>query len=178
MLSRRTLLTAGAVSVFFFSKPSAAARVVAPERRIFLTNPHTGEIFRDVYFAEGRYIPEAFRRIDRLMRDHNNDEVADIDPALIDLLARLRRKVGFAQPIHVTSGYRSPRTNAAARRRNPHVARNSYHMQGKAVDIRVPGFSLSKLRRAAIELKAGGVGTYPRASFLHLDVGPVRVWST
>jgi len=90
----------------------------------------------------------------------------------------LRQKVGFVKPIQVNSGYRSPRSNAAARRRNRHVARNSLHMQGKAVDITVPGFNLAKLRRAAIELQAGGVGTYPDAHFLHLDVGPVRVWSS
>jgi uncharacterized protein YcbK (DUF882 family) len=177
MLSRRTLLTTGIASVFFISKPSLA-RVATPERRIFLANPHTGDVFRDVYYADGRYLPDALKEIDVLMRDHNNDEVTDIDPELIDLLARLRSKIGIAQPIQVTSGYRSPRTNAAARRRNRHVARNSYHMQGKAVDIRVPGFNLSRLRRAAVELRAGGVGTYPNASFLHLDVGPVRVWST
>lgn len=178
MLSRRALLTTGLAATFLVGKPSFAARVAMPARRIFLANPHTGDVFHDVYFADGAYIPEAFQGIDRLMRDHNNDEVADIDPALIDLLAGLRTKVGFAQPIQVTSGYRSPRSNAAARRGNRHVARNSYHMQGKAVDIRVPGFNLSRLRRAAIELKAGGVGTYPNAGFLHLDVGPVRVWST
>jgi uncharacterized protein YcbK (DUF882 family) len=177
MLSRRTLLTTGIASAFLISKPSLAG-VVMPERRIFLANPHTGDVFHDVYFSNGRYIPAALKEIDRLMRDYNNDEVADIDPDLIDLLARLRNKIGFAQPIQITSGYRSPRTNAAARRHNSHVARNSYHMQGKAVDIRVPGFNLSRLRRAAIELKGGGVGTYPNEGFLHLDVGPVRAWST
>ncbi len=176
-MSRRTLLTTGIASAFVISKPSLA-RVAIPERRIFLANPHTGEMFRDVYFADGQYIPDALKEIDLLMRDHNNDEVADIDPELIDVLARLRSKVGFAQPIQVTSGYRSPKTNAAARRSNRHVARNSYHMQGKAVDIRVPGFNVGRLRRAAVELRAGGVGSYADSSILHLDVGPVRVWTT
>jgi uncharacterized protein YcbK (DUF882 family) len=177
MLNRRTLLTTGLASTFFICKPSLA-RAAPPVRRIFLANPHTGEMFHDVYFADGQYIPDSLRSIDILMRDHNNDEVTDIDPGLIDLLARLRTKIGFAQPIQVTSGYRSPKTNAAARRHNRHVARNSFHMQGKAVDIRVPGFNLSRLRRAAIELQAGGVGTYPDVGILHLDVGPVRAWST
>jgi uncharacterized protein YcbK (DUF882 family) len=176
MLDRRTLLIAGAASAFFF-KPSLAA-VMVPERKVFLANPHTGETFHDIYWAEGDYIPESLRSIDVLMRDHNNDEITQIDRDLIDLLARLRSKLGVAQPVQVTSGYRSPRTNAAVRQRNSHVARNSYHMQGKAVDIRIPSFNLSKLRRAAIELQAGGVGTYPNASFLHLDVGPVRVWTS
>jgi uncharacterized protein YcbK (DUF882 family) len=175
MLDRRALLMTGAAA-FVVSKPVRALAV--PERKIFLANPYTGETFHDVYWAEGDYISESLRDIDKLMRDHRTDEVRHIDPELIDLLARLRQKVGFVKPIQVNSGYRSPRSNAVARRRNRHVARNSLHMQGKAVDISVPGFNLGKLRRAAIELEAGGVGSYPQATFLHLDVGPVRVWSS
>jgi uncharacterized protein YcbK (DUF882 family) len=175
MLHRRAFLMTGVAAAFVISKPARA--IVWPERKIFLANPYTGETFHDIYWLDGEYIPESLRSIDRLMRDHRTDEIRRIDPALIDLLARLRQKVGFAKPIQVNSGYRSPRTNAAARRRNSHVARNSYHMHGKAVDISVPGFSLGKLRRAAIELQAGGVGSYANTSFVHLDVGPVRVWN-
>jgi uncharacterized protein YcbK (DUF882 family) len=176
MLGRRAFLMTGAAAAFAVNKPARA--LVLPERKIFLANPYTGETFHDVYWAEGGYISESLRDIDKLMRDHRTDEVRRIDPELIDLLARLRQKVGFVKPIQVNSGYRSPRSNAVARRGNRHVARNSLHMQGKAVDISVSGFNLSRLRRAAIELKAGGVGTYPQATFLHLDVGPVRVWSS
>jgi uncharacterized protein YcbK (DUF882 family) len=176
MLARRAFLMTGAAAAFVVVKPAQA--LVWPERKVFLANPYTGETFHDVYWADGDYIPDALRGIDRLMRDHRTDEVRHIDPELIDLLARLRQKVGFVRPIQVNSGYRSPKTNAAARRRNRHVARNSLHMEGKAVDISVPGFNLAKLRRAAIDLQAGGVGTYPDAHFLHLDVGPVRVWTS
>jgi uncharacterized protein YcbK (DUF882 family) len=175
MLGRRAFLVTGAAA-FVVSKPARA--LAWPERKIFLANPYTGETFHDIYWADGGYIAESLRDIDKLMRDHRTDEVRHIDPDLIDLLAQLRQKVGFVKPIQVNSGYRSPRSNAVARRRNRHVARNSLHMQGKAVDISVPGFNLSRLRRAAIELKAGGVGSYPQATFLHLDVGPVRVWSS
>jgi uncharacterized protein YcbK (DUF882 family) len=177
MLNRRMFVTAGAASAFIILRP-AVARAVPSVRKVFLANPHTGDAFHDAYWEEGEYIPEALSRIDLLMRDFHNDQVKPIDPDLIDLLARLRTRLGIAHPIQVMSGYRSPQTNAAARRRNSHVARNSYHIQGKAVDIRVPGFNLSKLRRAAIDLRGGGVGTYPKASFLHLDVGPYRVWSS
>jgi uncharacterized protein YcbK (DUF882 family) len=170
-------VVAGAAASFTILRPSVA-RAVPSVRKVFLANPHTGDAFHDVYWEEGEYIPDALARIDLLMRDFHNDQVRHIDPELIDLLARLRTRLGIAHPVQVMSGYRSPQTNAAARRRNRHVARNSYHMQGKAVDIRVPGFNLSKLRRAAIDLRAGGVGTYPNASFLHLDVGPYRVWSS
>jgi uncharacterized protein YcbK (DUF882 family) len=176
MLDRRALLMTGAATAFVVSKPAAA--LVWPERKIFLANPYTGETFHDIYWVDGDYVPESLRSIDVLMRDHTTDEISHIAPELIDVLARLRQKVGFVKPIQVNSGYRSPRTNAAARRRNSHVARNSFHMQGMAVDITVPGFNLAKLRRAAIDLQAGGVGTYPGARFLHLDVGPVRVWTS
>lgn len=175
MLDRRAFLFSGATA-FLVSKSANA--LVWPERKIFLANPHTGETFHDIYWADGGYIPESLHNIDVLMRDHQTDEVRHIVPELIDVLARLRQKVGFVKPIQVNSGYRSPRTNAAVRRRNRHVARNSFHMHGMAVDISVPGFNLAKLRRAAIDLQAGGVGSYPDAHFLHIDVGPVRVWTS
>jgi uncharacterized protein YcbK (DUF882 family) len=176
MLDRRAFLMSGAAAAFAVTKPAKA--LVWPERKIFLANPHTGETFHDIYWADGKYIPESLKSIDFLMRDHLTGDVEQIAPELIDLLVRLRQKIGFVKPIQVNSGYRSPRTNAAERRYNRHVARNSFHMQGMAVDITVPGFNLSKLRRAAIDLQAGGVGTYPDAHFVHLDVGPVRVWTS
>jgi uncharacterized protein YcbK (DUF882 family) len=56
------------------------------------------------------------------------------------------------------------------------VARNSLHMQGKAADIIEPGYSVRQMRAAAISLQGGGVGTYRRSRFIHVDTGPVRVW--
>jgi uncharacterized protein YcbK (DUF882 family) len=49
-------------------------------------------------------------------------------------------------------------------------------MSGKAVDIRIPGCDLSRLRRAAMTQKRGGVGFYPESNFIHLDTGRVRFW--
>lgn len=174
MLNRRHLLLTGAASALCIMHPATAR--LAPERKIFLENTHTGESFHDVYWADGDYVAEALSRLNVLLRDHRTDEVTEIDPALIDTLARLRLRIETAKPIEITSAYRSPETNAAVRRRNRHAALNSFHMHGKAVDIQIPGMSVSRLRRAAISLKAGGVGTYPDANFVHLDVGPVRVW--
>jgi uncharacterized protein YcbK (DUF882 family) len=56
------------------------------------------------------------------------------------------------------------------------VASKSLHLQGKAVDIRLPGCKLPLLHRAAMELKGGGVGYYPGPNFVHIDVGRVRYW--
>ena len=176
LLGRRRAVGFGiAVAILSLSRPATAA-VQARPRRIHLVNPHTGENFRDIYHENGAYLPDALRQLNLLLRDHANDKVHAIDPALIDLLADLQRRIDLAQPFHVVSAYRSPETNAAARRRNRHVAPNSLHMRGKAVDVAVPDLNIQVLRHAAIAMRAGGVGAYPRANFVHLDVGPVRTW--
>jgi uncharacterized protein YcbK (DUF882 family) len=52
-------------------------------------------------------------------------------------------------------------TNSMLREAAAGVARNSYHMQAMALDIRLPGGRVSDLYRAARSLGAGGVGYYP-----------------
>ena len=78
--------------------------------------------------------------------------------------------------LHVVSGYRSPKTNARLRKRRKGVASNSQHMYGKAADFFIPGRRLSTVRKAALSLRSGGVGYYPRSNFIHVDSGPVRSW--
>ncbi|MGA8310925.1 MAG: DUF882 domain-containing protein [Terriglobales bacterium] len=56
------------------------------------------------------------------------------------------------------------------------VAAHSLHMQGEAIDIRIPGIATSKLRDVALSLHRGGVGFYPQSEFVHVDVGRVRQW--
>ena len=70
-------------------------------------------------------------------------------------------------------------TNALLRERggsHAGVASHSLHMDGKAIDIRIPGVSLDHLRGAARSLKLGGVGYYPSSNFVHVDTGRVRFW--
>lgn len=175
-LGRRRFIALGvSAAIVSLSKP-ANAHLTAPPRRIYLLNAHTGESFRDIYYEKGAYLPDALRELKILLRDHANDKIHEIDPLLIDLLADLRSRLKLTQPFHVVSAYRSPETNAAARRRNRNVARNSLHMHGMAVDVRVPDLDTQILRRAAVAMQAGGVGLYPRSNFVHLDVGPVRTW--
>jgi uncharacterized protein YcbK (DUF882 family) len=49
-------------------------------------------------------------------------------------------------------------------------------MQGKAIDVALPGCDFAKLNSAALTVRAGGVGYYPKSGFLHIDTGPVRSW--
>lgn len=177
-ISRRGLFgfAAGACSLLLINKPAQAARVLLPERRLFVTRAHAGESFNGVFWAAGQYDHDALTRIKRLFRDANDNSFHQIDTQLIELMARMQRTLDTRQAMEIVSGYRSPRSNAIARRADRRVAVNSYHMQGKAVDIRVQGKSLPQLRRAAESLRAGGVGTYRNRDFLHIDVGPVRSW--
>jgi uncharacterized protein YcbK (DUF882 family) len=146
------------------------------DRKLALYSQRNGEGVEIEYCQDGVYDPEALLVIDRLLRDPFNGDVKAIDPKLLDLLFELRAKVGATGPFTVLCGYRSPGTNAAMRRRNPGVAEQSFHMEGKAVDIRLPGVPLAVLGKAARDMKAGGVGYYPRSGFIHVDVGPVRTW--
>jgi len=85
-------------------------------------------------------------------------------------------QLGSGDTFHVISGYRSPETNQMLAERSDGVARHSLHMDGKAIDIRIPGRDLTHLRDAALNLRSGGVGFYPGSQFVHVDIGRVRKW--
>jgi len=146
------------------------------ERKLHLYSTNTGETFNRVYWADGEYIPEALEEVNYLMRDYRANLVKEINPNLLDLLYNLNQKLENGSPFHVISGYRSPKTNAALRKRNRRVARNSLHMSGMAVDLRVPDVHVKHLCNAALEMRCGGVGYYAKRGFVHLDVGDVRTW--
>lgn len=174
-LTRRHLLAVGAGAlVGFAATPSWALVHKAGERSLSLEHPNTSESVKTVYWADGRYVPQALREISRLLRDYRTDEVKPIDPRLLDLLFALRYQLDTNKPFEVVSGYRSPETNALLRRHSRGVARNSLHIQGKAIDIRLAGYKPSQIGRAAREMRRGGVGFYRH--FVHVDVGEFRTW--
>ena len=146
------------------------------ERAIAFHNLHTGERLETVYWADGAYLGENLGAIDRVLRDHRTGEVTRMDPKLMDLLYSLRRNVDSDAAFQIISGYRSPKTNALLRGKSRGVAKRSLHMQGRAIDLALPGRDLKGLRKAALAMKAGGVGYYPKPGFLHLDTGRVRFW--
>ena len=129
-----------------------------------------------MYREGGKYLDDALAAIDHLLRDHRTDDVVPIDRALLDNLASLREMLDTTEPFHVISGYRSPATNAKLAAASDGVARKSLHLQGRAIDIRMPGRELEQVRRAALAMNAGGVGYYRRSDFVHLDTGRVRTW--
>ena len=145
-------------------------------RRLHVVNPHTGESFRDVYWADGAYIEDATADLGWLMRDYHVDRTVQIDPALFDVLHRISERLGHPGPVELMSGYRTPETNARLRREGRRAAKHSFHLQGKAADIRIPGVGAGTLRRAAFAAGAGGIGCYPGAGFVHVDTRTSRTW--
>jgi len=141
---------------------------------------HTGESIDIVYRIGDTYIPDALDQLNHFLRDHRTDEVTQYDPREFDLLHNLMARLGRPNGVvDVVCGYRTAETNELLRDEGPHtgVAEHSQHIEGHAIDIRVPGVSTAQLRNAALSLDAGGVGYYPRSKFVHVDVGPVREWS-
>lgn len=176
---RRGFLKSGlfvSAALGFWTPSLANAAKPGTGREMRLVNIHTGEKFRGEYWYNGKYLPDAFGEIKALMRDHRSNEKFPIDPRLMDILYVLRHRLDSANPFEVFSGYRSPTTNAKLRRLTNGVARNSLHMTGQAMDLNLPGMSLSNVRKAAIKLNSGGVGYYPSSDFVHVDTGRVRHW--
>lgn len=167
-------LAAGGGLLLSGAKMATAATTEA--RQLAFYNLHTGESLAAVYWEGGRYLSAGLAEIDYVLRDFRTGDVHPIDPGLLDLVHRLRLAMDYQRPVHVISGYRSPATNAMLARRSNGVAKNSYHVKGMAIDLRLPGRSLDEVRRAAIALAGGGVGFYPRSDFVHVDTGPVRAW--
>lgn len=178
---RRLLLKAGLIaSIACLTPVQALARLElsgVQERSLSLLNTHTGEQLKKlVYWQKGAYLEGSLEEISYVLRDHRTDEVYSFDPVTLDLLAAISRKVEAKRPIEIISGYRSPQSNRELRSASKRVAKNSYHMKGMAIDLRLPGVPLKTVRRAALDLRMGGVGYYPKSNFVHVDTGAVRSW--
>ena len=175
---RRRLIAgaAAAAATIFFVRPSLAALAIAQPRRLRLQNLHTGETVATEYWADGEYLPGGLADIAKVLRDHRSGAVHAIDPALLDLLHQVHGVLETTSAFHVISGYRSPESNAKLAAASTGVAKRSLHMDGKAVDIRIPGVQLTNLHKAAKALKGGGVGYYAASNFVHMDIGRVRYW--
>ena len=116
------------------------------------------------------------KEINHFMRDWRSDETIKMDPRNMDIIAATHRLMDVNEPYMLLSGYRSPATNAALRASSRGVAKNSLHMKGQAADLRLKSRSVGQMARAAQVCSAGGVGTYSRSNFVHMDCGPVRTW--
>lgn len=177
-LNRRQLLGMGcglaAGSLLPFKGALAA---YSDARSLSFEHLHTGEQLSAVYWSQGRFNPGGLSELRHIMRDWRTGDTVEIDRELYVLLHEIRQRIGTDAPYQLISAYRSPMTNNSLRSKSSGVAKKSLHMQGMAVDVRLPGYSTKGLHKIAMELKWGGVGYYGRSDFVHLDTGRPRSWS-
>jgi len=175
---RRFLRHAGAACAALGVTTSlpALASALSPSRSVRFVHTHTGETLTAPYFDGHAYDALCLSEVNRLLRDFRTGESHAIDPALLDILYDLQSLANRDAPFEVISGYRSPATNAMLHRTSGGVAEHSQHLLGKAIDIRLSGYSTLKLRTHARSLARGGVGFYASSDFLHVDTGAVRFW--
>ena len=146
------------------------------DRSLSFVHTHTHEELSVVYYRDGMYDHDEIVRLRRFLRDFRDRREHDIDPALLDLLFEIRQATGSRKPFQVISCYRSPNTNEMLRRTGGGVAKDSFHMRGRAIDVRLADVPTTALRQIALELGRGGVGYYEASDFVHVDTGPVRQW--
>ena len=78
--------------------------------------------------------------------------------------------------IEVISGYRSPKFNDALAKKGRHVAMESKHTRGSAMDFRLTTAEASETAAWLYNNFDGGVGMYSVNNFVHIDTGPKRRW--
>jgi uncharacterized protein YcbK (DUF882 family) len=173
--ARRGLLRVFGWAALSLALPFAPAAWAATPRSISLYHTHTGEKLNLVYFEGGEYVPDALASLNNMLRDFRTGEACDFDPGLFDQLHALNLACGEGT-YEVVSAFRSAQTNKMLRQQSKRVAKDSLHVHGRAIDVRLSGRDTRRLHDAALALKQGGVGFYPRSNFVHLDTGAVRSW--
>lgn len=153
---------------------SDAGAIDAKELAFYHT--HTNERLDIVYFENGEYIESALEKINIYLADFRTGDVIPIDTKLLDLIYDIRENLGSNGTYEVISAYRSPKTNEILRASGAGVARNSQHLLGRAIDVRLDDIPIEALRDAALTMQRGGVGFYKQSNFVHIDTGRVRRW--
>ncbi len=175
---RKNAALAALAAAFALQTPLSGT-ALAETRTISLFMVHTKEEVTVTYKKDGKYIPDAMKKINHILRDWRRNESTRMDPKVVDLMWELHADLGSKKPVHIISGYRSPRTNALLKRIGRKVARRSQHIAGRAIDLYFPDVPISRLRGSAFVRRIGGVGYYPRSGkhgFIHIDTGRVRHW--
>ncbi|WP_053955088.1 YcbK family protein [Inediibacterium massiliense] len=104
-------------------------------------------------------VSKNFKLSEFVCKEGKNEVIYDY--RLIRLLQEMRDKIG--RPMIINSGYRSPSYN-----KKVGGSPRSQHVLGKAVDIRVNGFSPEEIAKIATKMGFTGIGVYKK--FTHLDV--------
>lgn len=181
--SRRSFLKASLAGALTWYALSGIARAEEPQSQkpptspLSLYNTHTSErLSVNLRENNGLYDPAALDALNHFLRCHYTNEQTVMDICTLEYLNQVDAQLGGGHEIHVISGYRSPTYNEMLIKNGHRVARHSLHLSGRAIDVAFPAVELDEVRRAALDLRRGGVGFYPGDGFVHLDSGGVRTW--
>jgi len=174
--NRRQFLWGAGIAVAGLGTLGAARANGRDTRSLSFVHTHTGERLSTVYFQNGVYESTSLERINHLLRDFRTGDMHPIAPPVLDILYDLQALADRAEPFEVICGYRSPKTNAELRQHTNGVAEHSLHLEGRAIDVRLPGVPTKTLQQLALSMQRGGVGYYASSDFIHLDNGRFRYW--
>ncbi len=183
MMQRRNLLKTLALAGVASAVPSlpAWAGVNDPDKNktIRLHNPNNNEKLKATFWRGDWFDAGALSEISHFMRDWRENETVDFDPYLVLMLHDVCEQCHYTGDVIVLSGYRTRKTNNWLLRDSRYnAAPNSLHLEGRAVDFTLPRQPLREVRNAARGLQVGGLGYYPRQSFIHADTGRKRYWNS
>jgi len=145
-------------------------------RRLSFYHTHTSEKLSVTYYENEQYVAAALEELNHFLRDFRTGEATEMDPGVFDILLDVQLNSGSTGIFHVISAYRSPATNEMLRSKSGGVAKNSQHLLGTAIDVRLTDLDTAELRDVAKSLERGGVGYYGKSDFVHVDTGRVRQW--
>jgi len=156
--------------------PITATDSKTDERQLSFYHTHTAESLTVTYYQDGEYVDSALAELNHLMRDFRTGDPTTMNPEVFDFLYDIQMESGSMGTFQVISAYRSPATNEMLRGNSSGVAKNSQHLLGNAIDVRLTDLDTIKLRDVALSLERGGVGYYQKSDFVHVDTGRVRQW--
>lgn len=156
--------------------PFAATVSKTDDRQLSFYHTHTAESLTVTYYRDGEYDASALNELSHFLRDFRTGDAIEMNPGVLDILHEIQVKTGSTGTYQIISAYRSPATNEMLRGKSSGVARNSQHLLGNAIDVRLTDLDTAKLRDVALSLQRGGVGYYRESDFVHVDTGRVRQW--
>ncbi len=173
-IARRSVL-GGLLAAPFIVRPAGAW---SQSRFVRFHCTHTGDKINANYWRDGQYDREALKDLNWFLRDWRANRTHFIDPLTLDIIYWTSHRMGSSGKAEIISGYRTRKTNEMLRSNSSKVAKNSYHMYGKAIDFRLLDRSIKDTHKAVLTRQYGGVGLYTRSQFIHVDTGPVRSWGS
>lgn len=157
--------------------PPVIKNLYSPNLVLHLKNVHTGEDMNLTIPQTLQISERMMKRFNYFCRDWRRNEVTNMDPQLIRILAKIceeSKDDGRVYKVEMLSGYRTHKTNEMLRRSSAAVAKNSFHKIGKALDFRLPNVEPASVMGSAKAHAFGGLGMYK--NFIHIDTGPERRW--